>query len=76
VLVLNYDEKTCIKAELFDASSQRGLCIDRQIVGVNEYDCFKKRAIVRLYIRFGEKLEFVAYKFDSFPVSTIDDHDV
>jgi hypothetical protein len=76
VFVLNNDEKTCIKTELFDASSQRGLCIDGQIIGVNEYDCFKKRAVVGLYIRFGEKLELVAYEFDSFSVRTIDNHDV
>jgi hypothetical protein len=76
VLVLNYDKKSCVKTELFDASSQRGLRIYRQIVGVNEYDCFKKRAIVGLYICFGEKLELVAYEFDSFSVGTIDNHDV
>ena len=41
MLVLNNDEKTCVKTELFDASSQCRLCIDRQIVGIDEYDCFK-----------------------------------
>jgi hypothetical protein len=76
VLVLNDNKKSCIKTELFDASSQRGLRIYRQIVGVNEYDCFKKRAVVGLYIRFGEKLQLVAYKFDSFSVGTIDNHNI
>jgi hypothetical protein len=52
------------------------LSINRQIVGIQQDNSFENNAIIGLYIGFGEKLQILADEFDSFPMRTVDKHDV
>ena len=76
VLVFNHNEKACIVAELFDAPSQGGLCVYRQMIRINQHNDFEPNAAIEMNIRLRKELEFFPDKFDPFAVSTIDKHDV
>ena len=76
ILVLNNDKKPGIITKELDTTAERGLCIDRQKVRIHENNRFENNTIIGLDIRFGEKFEILADKFNTFPMGAVDEHDI
>jgi len=74
VFVLYDNEKTGIVTKKFDASSQRGLGINGEFIGVIENNAFEQCNVIALNVRFCEIFQFVPNKFNAFSVRTIHKH--
>jgi hypothetical protein len=63
-------------AEQFNASTQSGLGIDGQTVGIQQYNRFEISPMIGLYMGLGKEFEILADKLDPLSVRTFDTHDM
>jgi hypothetical protein len=76
VFVLYNNEKSSVVAKEFNTAAQSGLSVNSELVCIIQNNTFEQGCIIALHIGFCKMLEFVADKFDAFPMGAIHKHDV
>jgi hypothetical protein len=76
VFVFDDNEKPRIIAKQFYTTTEGGLRVNGQTIGVEKDDGFERDALVPLNVGFSEKFEFFADEFDAFSVGAVDDHHI
>jgi protein associated with RNAse G/E len=52
------------------------LCVDCQIVGIQQYNGFEFYTIIEMDIALGEEFQFFTNEFDAFSMRTVHIHDI
>ena len=76
VFVLYNNEEARVVTKEFNAPAQGALGVDREFVGIHQYNALEHIVVVALHVCFGEIFEFVADEFDALAVGAIDKHDI
>ena len=76
VFVFNDDEEPRIVAKQLNTTSQGGLGINGQFVGIIEDDAFEQIVVITLDIGFRKEFELVTDELDALAVGAIDKHHI